>query len=64
MIKVIIVAAAIAGAAVGTAPTVVAAGPYANCTEAHNDGRYDIPQSDSDYWSAGDRDGDGIACES
>lgn len=41
-----------------------AAGPYKNCTAAHADGRYDIPQGDSDYVSSQDRDGDGIACES
>ena len=41
-----------------------ASGKYDNCTEAHQDGRYDIPQGDPDYWSAGDRDSDGIACES
>jgi hypothetical protein len=64
MIKAIVVAAAIFGAAVGTAPAVFAAGPYANCTQAHKDGRYDIPQGDPDYWSGGDRDGDGVACES
>ena len=64
MIKAFIVAASIVGAAVGTAPAALAAGPYANCTQAHKDGRYDIPQGDPDYWSAGDRDGDGIACES
>jgi len=37
---------------------------YSNCTEAHNDGVWDIPESDDAYWSDGDRDGDGIACES
>ena len=52
-----------AGAAV-TAPAASAAGPYRNCTEAHQDGRWDIPQDDPDYWPAGDRDNDGIACES
>ena len=35
-----------------------------NCTEAHNDGVWDIPSSDEAYWEDGDRDGDGIACES
>jgi hypothetical protein len=64
MIKAIVVAAAIVGAAIGTAPATLAAGPYANCTQAHKDGRWDIPQGDPDYWSAGDRDGDGVACES
>lgn len=38
--------------------------PYANCTEAHDDGRYDIPESDPAYWDGGDRDHDGFACDS
>ena len=38
--------------------------PYRNCSEAHADGRYDIPQGDAAYRSKLDRDGDGIACES
>ncbi|MCV7014310.1 excalibur calcium-binding domain-containing protein [Mycolicibacterium madagascariense] len=46
------------------APLASADGPYKNCTAAHKDGRYDIPKGDPDYWSGGDRDGDGIACES
>lgn len=37
--------------------------PYKNCTEAHNDGRYNIPQDDPAYSSKLDRDGDGFACE-
>jgi hypothetical protein len=52
-----------AATAIGAAPAAVAAGPYANCSEAHADGRYNIPQDDPDYWEAGDRDGDGYACE-
>jgi hypothetical protein len=49
---------------VGVAPIASATAPYRNCTAAHQDGRWDIPQSDPDYWSGGDRDGDGIAGES
>ena len=64
MIRTLIVAAAIAAAAIGAAPVATADGPYANCTQAHQDGRYDIPEGDSDYWPGGDRDNDGIACES
>jgi Excalibur calcium-binding domain len=64
MIRAVIIAGAIAAAAIGAAPTAVAEGPYANCTQAHKDGRWDIPQSDPDYWPGGDRDNDGIACES
>jgi hypothetical protein len=50
----------VATTAIGVAPAAVADGPYANCSEA----RANIPQGDPDYWSAGDRDSDGIACES
>lgn len=38
-------------------------GPYANCTQAHAHGRYDIPSTDPAYARHLDRDGDGIACE-
>ena len=58
------VAAALVAGALGVAPSALAEGKYANCTQAHRDGRYDIPQGDPDYWPAGDRDHDGIACES
>ncbi|WP_163801774.1 excalibur calcium-binding domain-containing protein [Mycolicibacterium sediminis] len=44
-----------------TAPAAIAARLYQNCAAAHQDGRWDIPEGDADYWSAGDRDGDGIA---
>lgn len=62
-----VIATLLAGAvavAIGGAPAALAQRPYANCTEAHQDGVYDIPQNDPAYWSGGDRDGDGIACES
>jgi len=64
MIRALVVALAIWAAAIGAAPVAAASGKYSNCSEAHQDGRYDIPQGDPDYWSAGDRDSDGIACES
>jgi hypothetical protein len=64
IVRVLLVAAVVAGAAIGVAPAASASGPYANCTAAHNDGRWDIPQSDPDYWIGGDRDHDGVACES
>ena len=64
LVRTLLVAAAIAVAATGLAPIAAATGPYANCTQAHKDGRWDIPQDDPDYWSGGDRDGDGVACES
>jgi Excalibur calcium-binding domain len=64
MIRTLVVAAAIAAAAIGAAPVATASGKYANCTQADQDGRYDIPQDDPAYWSGGDRDGGGLACES
>ncbi|BBZ29482.1 calcium-binding protein [Mycolicibacterium madagascariense] len=64
IVRFFIAAAAVAAVAVGMAPLASADGPYKNCTAAHKDGRYDIPKGDPDYWSGGDRDGDGIACES
>lgn len=62
----VLIASAVAFGAVtaGIAPVASATGPYRNCTQAHQDGRWDIPQGDADYWPGGDRDGDGIACES
>lgn len=64
--RALLVAAATTGiitGAVTTAPLASASGPYRNCTEAHRDGRYNIPTGDPDYWSGGDRDNDGLACE-
>ncbi|KAA0093692.1 calcium-binding protein [Mycolicibacterium sp. P1-18] len=63
-IRLVIASAAVAAVAVGIAPAASAAGPYKNCTAAHADNRWDIPQGDPDYVSSQDRDGDGIACES
>lgn len=45
------------------APVVAAGPPYKNCSEAHADGRYNIPEGDDAYSSKLDRDGDGLACE-
>jgi hypothetical protein len=64
LIRFFVATAAIAVVTVGIAPIASATGPYRNCTQAHQDGRWDIPQGDPDYWSGGDRDGDGVACES
>jgi hypothetical protein len=68
MIKSFVVAAIVSGfasaIAVGAAPVALAQSKYSNCTQAHKDGRYDIPKGDPDYWAGGDRDDDGIACES
>jgi hypothetical protein len=63
-VRAFFVVAAIAIAGTGLAPIAAAGGPYGNCTQAHQDGRWDIPRNDPDYWPAGDRDQDGIACES
>jgi hypothetical protein len=65
VIRTLIVAAlVVAVTAVGAAPVALAERPYANCTEAHDDGRWDIPQNDPAYWDGGDRDNDGYACDS
>lgn len=64
MVRILLIAVAIGVGAVGLAPVAAAERPYKNCTEAHQDGRYDIPQDDPAYWSGGDRDGDGYACDS
>ena len=51
------------GLALATAPAVFADPPYRNCSEAHTDGRYNIPSNDPAYSPKLDRDGDGFACE-
>lgn len=51
------------GTGVSLAPAAQAASPYKNCTEAHKDGRYNIPKDDPAYQTKLDRDNDGIACE-
>jgi hypothetical protein len=58
------VVAAILGIGVSRAPAAHAGPPYANCTEAHRDGRYNIPKGDPAYQPKLNRDNDGIACES
>jgi hypothetical protein len=58
------VAAAVFAMDVTVAPLTVAGPPYKNCSEAHADGRYDIPKDDPAYCPKLDRDHDGIACES
>ncbi|OBI40144.1 calcium-binding protein [Mycobacterium kyorinense] len=64
MIRALLAAAGVvAAAAIGIAPAANAGPPYKNCTEAHNDGRYNIPEGDEAYSSKLDRDGDGLACE-
>lgn len=65
MVRVALVSLSLfAGIGIVAAPVASADPPYKNCTEAHQDGRYDIPQGDPAYRSKLDRDGDGIACES
>jgi len=65
MFKVLLAATAAAvGMGITLAPIAAAdQRPYENCSEAHADGRYDIPEGDDAYWPGGDRDGDGLACE-
>ena len=57
------IASVMAIAGLGLTPAIAAASQYSNCSQAHADGRYNIPQGDPDYWEDGDRDGDGYACE-
>lgn len=57
------VGVAVIGVCVAGAPASVAGPPYKNCSEAHADGRYNIPEGDPAYASKLDRDRDGIACE-
>ena len=64
MIRAIVCSVVIVIAGLGLAPSAFAERPYANCTEAHDDGRWDIPQDDAAYWDGGDRDHDGYACDS
>ena len=57
--------AALAAAGIGLFLTPgAAASPYESCSEAANDGVYNIPEGSDNYWPDGDRDDDGIACES
>lgn len=56
----------VAGLTIGTAlglPLAAEADPYANCTEAANDGSYNIPRGSPAYAPKLDGDGDGVACE-
>jgi hypothetical protein len=53
----------IVGVEIATAPAALADSPYRNCSEAHADGRYNIPSNDPAYRPQLDRDGDSLACE-
>lgn len=64
MIRTVICAGAITAGTLGLAPTAGAEQYFANCTEAKAAGYHDIPSTSEYYWPAGDRDQDGIACES
>lgn len=57
------VTAAALGGSVAQAAAATAGPPYRNCSEAHADGRYNIPRDDPAYSSKLDREGDGLACE-
>ena len=77
MIRTLCVAAAITTAAWGSVVGFAPAGHaeqtnapctkygcvFKNCTDAHNHGRYNIPQDDPAYCPSQDRDNDGWACE-
>ena len=52
-----------AGLANAEMPPLPQAGEYSTCGEAAQDGVFNIPEGDENYWDEGDRDGDGIACE-
>lgn len=66
MVRLLGVAVCLAGIGLGVAPSALAApGPvYATCSEAREAGDTDIPAGSEAYWADGDRDGDGVACES
>jgi hypothetical protein len=65
LIAVAVMAAGIGlGLGLGLAPIASAVSPYENCSEAAADGVYNIPEGSDNYWPDGDRDDDGIACES
>ncbi len=63
-----VIASVLAGLALG-APVALAASvpaqaaPYANCTQAKQNGDCDIPSSSDKYQVKLDRDGDGLGCE-
>ena len=61
--KLIALAVVAAGIGLGLAPAVQQRTLYESCSEAAEDGVYNIPEDSDDYWSGGDRDDDGIACE-
>jgi hypothetical protein len=65
MIRALLLATAAAAtvAGIALAPPAHAGDPYANCADAHNDGRWNIPKGDPDYSPCLDKDHDGIACE-
>ncbi len=59
----LVIATLMVGVGIVAAPDTLADPPYRNCSEAHADGRYNIPSTDPAYRSQLDRDGDGLACE-
>jgi hypothetical protein len=59
----IVVTSLIFGIEINADSTALAGPPYQNCNEAHADGRYSIPSTDSAYRPDLDLDGDGLACE-
>ncbi|WP_100492572.1 excalibur calcium-binding domain-containing protein [Mycobacteroides abscessus] len=60
----VLVAALVAlSLSIGAGSVALADPPYANCKEAHADGKYNIPKGAPGYSAKLDRDGDGLACE-
>ena len=49
MVRVLLIVLAVGVGTVGLAPVATTETPYKNYTEAHQDGRYDIPQGDPAY---------------
>jgi hypothetical protein len=54
---------ALLGAGAASAEVLYATGKYSTCGEAAEDGVFNIPEGDENYWDGGDRDQDGVACE-
>ncbi|BBX25079.1 excalibur calcium-binding domain-containing protein [Mycolicibacterium alvei] len=63
MVRVVILAAALIGGAIGVAPAAQADPPYRYCKDAYADGKANMTKDDPGYADHLDRDGDGIACE-
>lgn len=63
MFRTFVVAAAVIGSAIGSAPIAQADPPYRYCKDAYADGESNMTTDHPGYADHLDRDGDGIACE-